>query len=326
MCEIMEGQISWFDQGSACGKMSLDANLRDLPREQTSKPSSKSSAKSSAKKLPLFLSLKRGGLKPDASAEWVTAAAPFPSLGDYTMHSFGESPSEENASRLSQILEDSPPPKYCLSAKAVVGILRRANKRGKSLPVELRLALQNQSGVMTNSYGQTEIANAGEVLRTLWKEVGAQTFIEWAKRTYVLVSEKTLLLCGLCEQGDWRREDQVTCSYAKAEQSPCENCNPQCPVRYLWESGVYGSTPQGREPDEQFARKLGAFMQELSRQTAPKEVFMRCLRCASEGSQPMQQALASMEKEQSAWMGHSVHSDDTGDFRWNGDSAENYAE
>ena len=242
------------------------------------------------------------------------------------MHSFGESPSEENASRLSQILEDSPPPKYCLSAKAVVGILRRANKRGKSLPVELRLALQNQSGVMTNSYGKTEIANAGEVLRTLWKEVGAQTFIEWAKRTYVLVSEKTLLLCGLCEQGDWRREDQVTCSYAKAEQSPCENCNTQCPVRYLWESGVYGSTPQGREPDEQFTRKLGAFMQELSRQTAPKEVFMRCLRCASEGSQPMQQALASMEKEQSAWMGHSVHGDDTGDFRWNGDSAENYAE
>ena len=263
------------------------------------------------------------GLKQDATTLAMVHGA---LLGEYTMRSFGESPREENASRLSQILEDSPPPKYCLSAKAVVGILRRANKRGKSLPVELRLALQNQSGVMTNSYGQTEIANAGEVLRTLWKEVGAQTFIEWAKRTYVLVSEKTLLLCGLCEQGDWRREDQVTCSYAKAEQSPCENCNTQCPVRYLWESGVYGSTPQGREPDEQFTRKLGAFVQELSRQTAPKEVFMRCLRCASEGSQPMQQALASMEKEQSAWMGHSIHSDDTGDFRWNGDSAENYAE
>ena len=324
MCEIMDGQASLFDPDSWCGRMSLERSAAESPREQTSPPSSKKSSKSQSR-MPVCLCVypTEGGQNRGATTLRMVSGQ---LLGDYTMHSFGESPSEENASRLSQILEDSPPPKYCLSAKAVVGILRRANKRGKSLPVELRLALQNQSGVMTNSYGQTEIANAGEVLRTLWKEVGAQTFIEWAKRTYVLVSEKTLLLCGLCEQGDWRREDQVTCSYAKAEQSPCENCNTQCPVRYLWESGVYGSTPQGREPDEQFTRKLGAFVQELSRQTAPKEVFMRCLRCASEGSQPMQQALASMEKEQSAWMGHSIHSDDTGDFRWNGDSAENYAE
>ena len=317
MCDL-EGQVTWSDLGISFGKMFQELSVPT--EEKTSASSSKKSAKSQTK-LPLFLDLRKGGAVREPSWEMGGLL-----LGEYTMPSFGESPREENASRLSQILEDSAPLKYSLSAKAVVGILRRANKRGKSLPVELRLALQNQSGVMINSYGQTEIANAGEVLRTLWKEIGAQTFIEWAKRTYVLVSEKTLLLCGLCEQGDWRREDQVTCSYAKAEQSPCENCNPQCPVRYLWESGVYGSTPQGREPDEQFARKLGAFMQELSRQTAPKEVFVRCLRCASEGSQPMQQALASIEKEQSAWMGHSVHGDDTGDFRWNGDSAENYAE
>ena len=320
----MDGQASLFDPDSWCGRMSLEHSQAESPKEQTSRRSSKKSSKSQSR-MPVCLCVYQtedGQNRGATTLRMVSGQL----LGDYTMHSFGESPSEENASRLSQILEDSPPPKYCLSAKAVVGILRRANKRGKSLPVELRLALQNQSGVMTNSYGQTEIANAGEILRTLWEEVGAQTFIEWAKRTYVLVSEKTLLLCGLREQGNWREQDQVTCSYAKAEQSPCENCNPQCPVRYLWESGVYGSTPHGREPDEQFARKLGAFVQELSRQTAPKEVFMRCLRCASEGSQPMQQALASMEKEQSAWMGHSVHSDDTGDFRWNGDSAENYAE
>ena len=324
MCEIMDGQASLFDPDLWCGRMSLERSVVESPKEQTSPPSSKKSSKSQSR-MPVCLCVyptEDGQNRGATTLRMVSGQL----LGDYTMHSFGESPSEENASRLSQILEDSPPPKYSLSAKAVVGILRRANKRGKSLPTELRLALQNQSGVMVNNYGQTEIANAGEILRTLWEEVGTQTFIEWAKRTYVLVSEKTLLLCGLCEQGDWRGEDQVTCSYAQGKQSPCENCNSQCPVRYLWESGVYGSTPQGREPDEQFARKLGAFVQELSRQTAPKEVFMRCLRCASEGSQPMQQALASMEKEQSAWMGHSVHGDDTGDFRWDGDSAENYAE
>ena len=65
-------------------------------------------------------------------------------LGEYTMHSFGESPKEENASRLSQILEDSAHPKYYLSAKACQGILNRAEKRGKELPEVLKTALMEQ--------------------------------------------------------------------------------------------------------------------------------------------------------------------------------------
>ena len=61
------------------------------------------------------------------------------------MHSFGESPSEENASLLSQILEASPHPKYFLSEKACLGILSRAERRGKELPPELKAALLAQS-------------------------------------------------------------------------------------------------------------------------------------------------------------------------------------
>ena len=68
-------------------------------------------------------------------------------LGEYTTHSFGESPREENASRLSQILEDSAPQKYYLSEKACAGILNRAQKRGKELPYELREALERQCGL-----------------------------------------------------------------------------------------------------------------------------------------------------------------------------------
>ena len=60
------------------------------------------------------------------------------------MRSFGESPKEENASHLSQILEECAPPKYCLSARACQGILNRAEKRGKKLPQILREALENQ--------------------------------------------------------------------------------------------------------------------------------------------------------------------------------------
>lgn len=67
------------------------------------------------------------------------------SLGAYMTRSFGESPSVAVESRLSQILEDNPHPKYCLSAKACQGILRRAKQRGKKLPEQLKDALIEQS-------------------------------------------------------------------------------------------------------------------------------------------------------------------------------------
>lgn len=77
-----------------------------------------------------------------AGASWETDGA---SLGEYSTHSFGECPSDAVGSRLSQILEDMPPRKYSLSAKACAGILRRAERRGKTLPQELEQALIRQS-------------------------------------------------------------------------------------------------------------------------------------------------------------------------------------
>ena len=63
-------------------------------------------------------------------------------LGEYSMHSFGESPNAAVESHLSQILEATPHPKYCLSAKACQGILNRASRRGKQLPTMLKEALE----------------------------------------------------------------------------------------------------------------------------------------------------------------------------------------
>jgi site-specific DNA-cytosine methylase len=60
-------------------------------------------------------------------------------------------PSAENASHLSQILEASPHPKYSLSAKACLGIVRRAEHRGKELPPLLKAALLNQAGLHSAS-------------------------------------------------------------------------------------------------------------------------------------------------------------------------------
>ena len=80
------------------------------------------------------------GHTPEASWEMGGAL-----LGEYTMHSFGEFPKEENESHLSQILEEEAHPKYSLSAKACKGILSRASRRGKELPEILRDALERQA-------------------------------------------------------------------------------------------------------------------------------------------------------------------------------------
>jgi hypothetical protein len=92
-------------------------------------------------KAPLFLDL-RGGGGQQAAASWQTGGQ---LLGEYTMRSFGECPSDAVESHLLQILEENPHPKYYLSAKACAGILRRAEKRGKILPPTLKAALEKQA-------------------------------------------------------------------------------------------------------------------------------------------------------------------------------------
>ncbi len=151
--EIMDGQVSLFDQGSQFTKMSLELFPRTAA--ETSKPSSQNSSKSQTPNLPMCLCLKaESGARQDASTmSWEDGAL----LGEYTMDSFGERPNtltEEQSfselpngvsvSRLSLILVDDAPQKYCLSAKACQGILNRAERRGKALPAELKEALEQQ--------------------------------------------------------------------------------------------------------------------------------------------------------------------------------------
>ena len=144
MTEQLEGQVSIFDQDLWCGRMFQEHS--QATKEKTSKPSYRKSSGSVSRKLPMCLCLTRAsGANRDAcTMRWEDGAL----LGEYTMHSFGESPREENASLLSQILEDSPHPKYSLSGRACTGILKRAAKRGKELPKELKEALENQAKTM----------------------------------------------------------------------------------------------------------------------------------------------------------------------------------
>jgi hypothetical protein len=91
----------------------------------------------------MFLYLKKDGHTQDASWESMeTGQWPI----ERWMQNSGESPKEEAASTLSQILEALPHQKYFLSATACQGILRRAEKRGKELPDILKQTLIRQSG------------------------------------------------------------------------------------------------------------------------------------------------------------------------------------
>ena len=66
--------------------------------------------------------------------------------------SAGLSPSDDAVCSLSDILETGAvPQQYYLTPKACAGILRRAEKRGKELPPQLRLALQAVAGLAQTS-------------------------------------------------------------------------------------------------------------------------------------------------------------------------------
>lgn len=68
----------------------------------------------------------------------------------------GECPRDAVESRLSQILEADALPKYYLSREACLGIVRRAERRGKVLPPELKTALLRQAGEPVEDGGSGE--------------------------------------------------------------------------------------------------------------------------------------------------------------------------
>ena len=159
-------QMTLFDLGLWCGKTSQVRSQQELPQEKTSELSSKKPQGLSTP-TPLFLDLRTWNGQMWGSF-WETNSL---SLGEYTTRSFGESPNVAVESRLSQILEVTPPPRYCLSEKACRGILNRAEKRGKVLPPLLEAALKarchfaNDSG--TNGGGGKGILIQNESVGTI---------------------------------------------------------------------------------------------------------------------------------------------------------------
>lgn len=94
------------------------------------------------------------------TAEWCELNT-VNSLGECLMPNIGVSPSVAVESILSQILEDNAQQKYYLSPKACQGILRRAEKRNKELPLLLKAALkaQAQGNLLATNIDYTNFSN-----------------------------------------------------------------------------------------------------------------------------------------------------------------------
>lgn len=150
----MDGQVTWSDLGISCGKTWSEHSA--ATEEKTSTPCWKKLRVSQNQDF-LYLDCRKSGN--GQGQEPLTVMGGL-SLGELTTLKTGEKPSETavqemlsvwgphsvaEESRLSQILEVNPLPKYNLTAKACLGILRRAERRGKDLPERLKQVLLMQS-------------------------------------------------------------------------------------------------------------------------------------------------------------------------------------
>ena len=171
MTEIMDGQVDLFDRDTASLKTSPDSSVQT--KEQTSKRSSRSSSGSRKLMLPmcLCLTMESGPEQDGSTTKWVDGAwlgasttlnsGAFRRDEDgllwlrtstdsqpqkfYLTLNIGEKPRVPNPTKLSQILETNADEKYRLSSRACQGILNRAERRGKELPMELKAALTEQA-------------------------------------------------------------------------------------------------------------------------------------------------------------------------------------
>lgn len=150
----MDGQVTWSDLGILFGRTLSEHSA--VTEEKTSQPCWKKLRVSQNQDF-LYLDCRKSGNGQKQEPLTVMGGLSF---GELTTLRTGEKPSETavqemlsvwgphsvaEESRLSQILEVDPLPKYNLTAKACLGILRRAERRGKDLPKLLKQVLLMQS-------------------------------------------------------------------------------------------------------------------------------------------------------------------------------------
>lgn len=188
-----EEQLSMFDPDTWCGRTSLEPLVQGSPRGRTSGLSSKKLFELSS--IPYqFLDLTPGAGNLLGVFYWEILS---PWRGESLTLNTGASPRDAAVSTLWQILEDKPHPKYYLTRKACLGILRRASERDKPLPEPLRAALEFQASLrkdVPQIEGRTAFAaNQRDEVRDLHGIAGALATTHGAKQT-------TFVAAGFCAE------------------------------------------------------------------------------------------------------------------------------
>ena len=133
-----------------------------LTKERISGSSWKNSAGSKSL-TPIFLDRRKDSKRaagPVSERSWEMGIV---SPGEPWTPEVGEFPSVAVVSSLSSILEADVPEKYSLSEKACLGILRRADERGKPLDPLLKAVLERQAGVSpTPSKSEEDVLGGGK--------------------------------------------------------------------------------------------------------------------------------------------------------------------
>jgi hypothetical protein len=127
---LQEKGLDWLAQG-------LDSSLMHSLSQRTSKQKLSSWRMSQD-----FYQATTDAISESSSLVWPTQGIAT-SNGVCLIRNSSESPNVAVESSLSQVLETEVSPKYSLSAKAAEGIIRRAERRGKTLPEPLRKALMS---------------------------------------------------------------------------------------------------------------------------------------------------------------------------------------
>ena len=157
LIENEDGQVMLFDPDLDAGRMCPALSVR--PPGMTSKRSLRSSSTLKNHSF-MLLDLRPGAgniLGPcwEINPVW---------LGPPGMLNTSECPKGAVESSLSQILVATAPSRYYLSQAACLGILRRAEERGKDLPWQLEQALQIQAGVSTEKTTGKDLRDRSKTL------------------------------------------------------------------------------------------------------------------------------------------------------------------
>ena len=118
----------WLESGQDCGLSSI-ALLQSLSRDGLL-----------SRTCPAFYPAMKDGTLPSSFAGWSDAGMASP--GGFLTLNISEWPSDGAVYSLSEVLETDAQHKFFLSARAARGVLRRAEKRGRKLPLLLEQSLR----------------------------------------------------------------------------------------------------------------------------------------------------------------------------------------